>query len=271
MIWMAGNNTRFLVESALLSHGLVSVTDEDLLHAWPFSEQNIAWVEEGAIKIGTLQHFLRFRNGTDSTHRIDCNFLPAALSQGATGALTASGTMAVCQKMGIRLAVTCGIGGICDIEAEKLCPDLPALEKIPVALISSGPKDMIDVPATFEWLAEHGVMVCSVNQARYTGYIFKSTNVPVHQTELVDIALAQTRPLLIVNPIPDEKKIEDLAILQAGIIAGKKAEAEGKYYHPAANLEFDRLTNGLSSRIQLDALIKNVEMAQRLVGLMELL
>ena len=269
MTWMAGNNTRFLVESALLSHGLASVTDEDLLCAWPFSEQNIAWVEEGAIKIGGIRQFLCFRSDAGSANRIDCNFLPTALSQGFTGALTASGTMAVCEKVGISLAVTCGIGGICDIKAEKLCPDLPALEKIPVGLISSGPKDMIDVPATFEWLAEHGVLVCSASQAHYTGYIFKSTNVPMHRLELADIALRQKEPLLIVNPIPDEKKIKDLAILKAGVAAGKKAEEEGKYYHPAASSEFDRLTNGLSSKIQLDALVSNVKMAQKLAMLIE--
>ncbi|MDD2251856.1 MAG: pseudouridine-5'-phosphate glycosidase [Dehalococcoidales bacterium] len=269
MIWMDGDNPGFLVESALLSHGLVSVSDEAMLCAWPFSEKIIVWVEEGSIQIGTMEQFLHFRSTAHSANRIDCNFLPTAVSQGATGALTASGTMAVCQRMGIRFAVTCGIGGICDIEAEKLCPDLPALAKILVTLISAGPKDMVDVPATFKWLAEHEVTVCSVNQTRYTGYIFKSTNVPVQQVEFEDIVLKPREHLLIVNSIPDENKIKDLAILQAGVAAGKKAEAEGKYYHPAASAEFDRLTGGLSSKIQLDAMIKNVEIAQKLAALME--
>lgn len=48
-----------------------------------------------------------------------------------SGALTASGTMAVCVKMGIPVAITCGMGGIGDIKGEELCPDLPALQQIP--------------------------------------------------------------------------------------------------------------------------------------------
>ena len=60
-------------------------------------------------------------------------------SEGISGALTASGTMAVCRERHIPLAVTCGMGGIGDIKGEELCPDLPALRDIPVALISTSP------------------------------------------------------------------------------------------------------------------------------------
>lgn len=91
----------YLVESALLTHGLKSVSNE-------------------TIKLVEKQ----------------------------SGALTASGTMAVCVKMGIPVAITCGMGGIGDIKGEELCPDLPALQQIPVVLISAGPKDMLDRKAT---------------------------------------------------------------------------------------------------------------------------
>ena len=40
----------------------------------------------------------------------------------------------------------------------------------------------------------------------------------------------------------------------------KKAEATGGYYHPAANIEIDRLTGGRSSRIQLSSFIANIHM-----------
>lgn len=255
----------FLVESALLSHGLASISDEELLKLWHFTEQNIVWVEEGEIKIGTIQQFLPFRSRKDNLHRIDYTMLFDALSSRLSGALTASGTMAVCKKLGIRLAVTCGMGGIGEIQAEKLCPDLPALEKIPVALISSGPKDMLDIDATFDWLMSHGVTVFCIGQSRYTGYIFKSSDVPLRRVSPADIALEKDQHLLVINPIADEKKLGDLSILQAGITAGKHAETAGRHYHPAANREFDRLSNGYSSKIQLDALVKNVEMAQALI------
>lgn len=42
---------------------------------------------------------------------------------------------------------------------------------------------------------------------------------------------------------------------------GKRAEQEGRYYHPAVNGKIDELTGGYSSRIQLEALLANVLLA----------
>ena len=57
---------------------------------------------------------------------------------------------------------------------------------------------------------------------------------------------------------------EALALLEQGIAAGKAAEAAGREYHPAANAEFDRLTGGESSRIQLRSIIANAMLARHL-------
>ena len=66
------------------------------------------------------------------------------------------------------------------------------------------------------------------------------------------------------NQIPEEKRLEDLSFLQIAILEGKQAEANGGYYHPAANAAFDRLSNGCSSRIQYEALLANVSLAEKL-------
>ena len=127
----------FLIESALLTHGLVSISQEELSRRWPRELDAIAWVDGGNVVIGTMEEFLPFRARASQLRRIDCDRLPSALAEGISGALTASGTMAVCRERHIPLAVTCGMGGIGDIKGEELCPDLPALRDIPVALISS--------------------------------------------------------------------------------------------------------------------------------------
>ena len=68
--------------------------------------------------------------------------------------------------------------------------------------------------------------------------------------------------LLILNPIPERERVQDSSILADAIKAGKQAEAEGRYYHPAANGEIDRRTGGYSSRIQLESLQRNILLAQ---------
>lgn len=257
---------KFLVESALLTHGLVSVSQEELRSLWPTEIDCITWVDQGQVVIGSMEQFLPFRQRAAELCRISWEDLPGALEKGVSGALTASGTMAVCQQMGLPLAVTCGMGGIGDIKGEELCPDLPALRDIPVALISTSPKDMLDIPATISWLTGAGVRVLGIGTDRCTGYIFLSADVPLSGRLDKETLPADCRQLLLLNPIPEKERVQDLSLLAQGIAAGKQAEAEGRYYHPAANAAFDRLTGGLSSRLQLRSIIANALMAQKLTN-----
>lgn len=253
----------FLVETALLTHGLVSVSSDQLLDTWPEDDDLLVWIDRGQIVVGGMEDYVPFRRRAASLSRIDCFHLQEALQTGASGALTASGTMAVCAQEGIGCAVSCGIGGIGDIRGEELCPDLPALRDIPVILIATSPKDMLDIPATIAWLTESGVTVLGKGSDACTGYIFRSTDVPLSGMLSADAALS-AGPLLILNPIPREKRIDDLSYLQTAISEGKQAEAAGGYYHPAANAAFDRLTDGLSSQIQYESLLENVRLAEKL-------
>lgn len=256
---------RYLVETALLTHGLRSVGQQALADAWPFEEPILCWVEQGRIVQGAMGDYLPFRARADQAIRIDCASLDAALAEGRTGALTASGTMEVCRRLGVPLAVSCGIGGIGDIKGEELCPDLPALAQIPTALLATSPKDMLDIPATIGWLRARGVHVAG---PRCTGYIFRSADLPLAESlaDYPDAAAVERAVadggLLLLQPMPE--RIGDITILERAIAEGKRAEAEGRYYHPAVNGEIDRLTQGRSSALQLASLIENVRLAARL-------
>lgn len=253
----------FLVETCLLTHGLRSVTDEMLLENWPKELDCIVWIDRGEVRIGGMEEYIPFRRRASEVKRISCNSYADAIKNGISGALTASGTMRVCQELGIPLAVTCGMGGLCDIRGEELCPDLPALEQIPVSLISTGPKDMLDVQGTIGWLREHGVQVLGMDTDHYTGYIFRSTDVTL-SGKVRDELPQPPGNLLIINPIPESERILDLSLLQKGIDAGKEAEMQGGMFHPAANAAYDELSKGWSSVIQMHSLIANAKLAKKL-------
>ena len=255
----------FLVETCLLTHGLRSVTDEMLLEAWPKELNCIAWIDRGEVRIGNMEDYIPFRRQAAEVKRINCNTYADALMNGVSGALTASGTMGVCEELGIPLAVTCGMGGLSAIRKEALCPDLPALAQMPVSLISAGPKDLVDVNGTIDWLQEHGVQVLGANCDRYTGYIFRSTDVPL-SGKLGNVLPQPPGKLLIINPIPEADRIQDLSLLQQGIDAGREAEIRGGMFHPAANAAYDKLSNGWSSVIQLRNLIANAALAKKLTA-----
>ncbi|MBQ7800891.1 MAG: pseudouridine-5'-phosphate glycosidase [Oscillospiraceae bacterium] len=256
-------NHRFLVETCLLTHGLASVTDEMLLEHWPEEWNCIVWVDRGEVRIGGMRDFIPFRRRSGEVCRIDCDTFADAVKNGVSGALTASGTMRVCQELGIGLAVTCGMGGLGDIVGEELCPDLPALERIPVSLISTAPKDMLDIEGTIRWLTDRGVQVLGAGTDRCTGYIFRSTDIPL--SGQIGTSLPQPAgKLLILNPIPEADRIQDLSLLSLGVAEAKEAEKQGGYFHPAANAAYDRLSKGWSSVIQMHSLVANATLANRL-------
>lgn len=254
----------FLVESALLTHGISSISNEEMLETWPEYLNVIAWIDEGRIRIGGMAEFLPFRNKSKDVTRIDCNSFQKSLDNKISGALTASGTMELCSRHGIRLAVTCGMGGIGNVPGEELCPDLPALETIPVALISTSPKDMLDIDATIRWLSDHGVSVFGIGAEYCTGYLFKSARVKLDERlDDPDSTIVRERTLLL-NPIPEYERIADLSILRKADEVGHQAAVQGAFYHPVANNEIDRLSGGHAARIQLRSIIANAELAKRL-------
>ena len=80
--------------------------------------------------------------------------------------------MAVAKKINCNIVVTAGIGGIGDIKTEKLSYDLPALSKMGITLVATSPKDMLDIPGTFDYLHENGVNTYGYNRQDCNGYIF---------------------------------------------------------------------------------------------------
>ncbi len=87
--------------------------------------------------------------------------LAACAVQGAVGATTVGGTLAVCRRVGIRFIGTGGLGGVHrgfpfppDVSA-----DLAELARTPALVVSAGIKSLLDVPATAEALESLGVPV----------------------------------------------------------------------------------------------------------------
>jgi pseudouridine-5'-phosphate glycosidase len=116
-------------------------------------------VLDGEIVVGlTADELARF---DASARKLGPRDVAAAVVQGAIGATTVGGTLAVCAAAGIRVMATGGLGGVHrgwptppDVSA-----DLQALAGATVLVVSSGVKSLLDVPATAELLETSGVPV----------------------------------------------------------------------------------------------------------------
>jgi pseudouridine-5'-phosphate glycosidase len=117
-------------------------------------------VLDGSVRVGlTAEELERF----DATARkVGPRDLAACAAQGAVGATTVGGTLAVCRTAGIRFLGTGGLGGVhrgwesgrLDVSA-----DLAELARTQTLVVSSGVKSLLDVAATAEALETLGVPV----------------------------------------------------------------------------------------------------------------
>lgn len=250
----------YLVETCLLTFGLVSLQNETLLGGWDLPEATFCWLDKGEIIMGSLAEYLPFRASMPQG-KFSCDMLELAIVQKQSGAFTASATMEVCRRYGIPYAVSCGIGGIGEIKGEEVCMDLPALRDLPVTLIATSPKDMLDIPATIAWLQQAGVSILGEGQDFCDGFLFPGDRVPLSGTWQEGM---NKPPLLILRSIAEGLRLQDRSLLEQAVAQAKEVERRGGYYHPAANAALDRLSDGYTSQLQFQSLLANAHFAARL-------
>jgi pseudouridylate synthase len=113
-------------------------------------------VLDGRIKVGLGEDDLaRF---TPESRKLGPRDLAPCVAQGAVGATTVGGTLAVCRVVGIRFMGTGGVGGV-HRGALDVSADVPELARTPALVVSSGVKSLLDVRATVELLETLGVPV----------------------------------------------------------------------------------------------------------------
>lgn len=252
----------FLIETALLTHGVTAISNEELLNHMPLEFPWLVWVDKGKITLGGIADFLPFRKRANDLIRIDQAKLAEACANRLSGALTASGTMAVAAKWGLPMAVTAGMGGIDNPEGGQICNDLTALASLPVTLIATSPKDMLDITVTIEWLTSHGVKVLGNDRDVCDGYVFVGEKVKLSGRLTGSISIGER--MLILNAIPPDKRIQNREILTQSVAKGVEAKAKGQFFHPSVNAALDEATHGKSGRIQLESLIANIYLAASL-------
>jgi pseudouridylate synthase len=148
------------LETTLVAHGFppgegveVGLESERRVRAGGAVPATIG-VLDGRIRVGlTEEELARF---TPDARKLGPRDIAPCVAQGAAGATTVGGTLAVCRVAGIRFLGTGGIGGVyrgtLDVSA-----DLAELARTRVLVVSSGVKSLLDVPATVEVLEALGV------------------------------------------------------------------------------------------------------------------
>ncbi len=146
--------------------------------------------------------------------------IAAVCAGGGHGATTVSASVALAVEAGIGVFATGGLGGVHRRRgapgegAPDVSADLLALSRTPVAVVASGAKTLLDVPATVEALETLGVPVYGFGTDRFPAFYVSSSGIPLRHAfddvaALADAvrrqrALGLRSGVLVCNPPPDD-------------------------------------------------------------------
>src|SRR5205823_5891410 len=222
-------------------------------------------VLDGEIVVGlTGDELARFGPEARKTGPRD---LAAAAAQGAVGATTVGGTLAVARAAGIRWMATGGLGGVHrgfptppDVSA-----DLAQLARTPALVVSAGVKSLLDVPATSELLETLGVPVLGYGVDTLPLFYAAAGGPPVSArvesaAEAARIALAHWElgggGLLVGRP-PDEPLDDVEPLIEAALAAARDEGVTGQALTPYVLSFLHRESRGGTLRANRDLVAQN--------------
>jgi pseudouridine-5'-phosphate glycosidase len=279
---LAGGRPVVALESTLISHGLPYPANLAVARA---SEAAVR--ESGAVPATVAIHEGHLLVGLDdaalealatapagSVRKAARPSLALALAAGGWATTTVSATMIAAHAAGIRVFATGGIGGVHrgaiggSSPSLDVSSDLEELGRTPMAVVCAGPKAILDVPATLEYLETRGVPVVTIGQAELPGFYARSSGLASPQTaasldDAAHVAAVHLElglgGLLICVPVPETEALPDdvarTAIEQA-IREADNAGVSGPALTPWLLARIAEITGGASVRANT-ALIEN--------------
>jgi pseudouridylate synthase len=207
----------------------------------------------------------RFAEPDSGARKVGARDIAACVVQGALGATTVGGTLAVCRALGIRFLGTGGIGGVHRgfAQTADISGDLLQIARTRAVVVCSGAKSILDVNATGELLETLGIPVLGWNTP--TLPVFYSAEggpaVPAVVATSQEVArIAQTQwqldgssGLLLARPPASSLDIEP--IVAEAVQRVRRQGVTGQAVTPAVLTLVEELSDG-----------RNVEVNQRLIA-----
>jgi pseudouridine-5'-phosphate glycosidase len=163
-----------------------------------------------------------------------------------SGACTAGATMVLCHRVGIHVVSTGGIGGVHRGTSWDISPDLRFLGSLPLGVVCSGIKSILDVPRTVEMLESLGVPVIGYKTSSLPGFYTRDSGISLSHSvdsprQIADMwaakeALGMPATILVMNPPPEELAFEQEHVeetVQAILEESKKNSLRGPAVTPA--------------------------------------
>jgi pseudouridylate synthase len=274
------------LESTLISHGLprpenlkVAREAERAVRAEGAVPATIG-VIGGTAKVGLEEAELKLLASAVDVPKLSARDLPVAAVKASHGATTVAATAHLAALAGIRLFATGGLGGVHRgaHESWDVSADLSALARTPVAVVCSGVKSILDVPATLEYLETVGVPIVGFRTFRFPGFYLTDSGSKLDwsvedEGEAARVIQAMAHSglggsgLVIANPLSEDEQLDrDLhdRALVAGLEGLEVRGVRGKDVTPFLLDRFATETRGESLRVNRLIILNNAGLAARI-------
>ena len=264
------------LESTIISHGMpypknveTAFMVEETVRSNKAIPATIAIIN-GRLKVGLTNKEIEFLATNEEVKKVSRRDLPITIAQKLSGSTTVASTMIIASLARIAVFATGGIGGVhrgaensMDISA-----DLEELAKTNVCVVCAGPKAILDIGLTLQYLETKGVPVIGYKTSELPAFYSSESGFDVDYKidsalEIAEILKTKWNLLidggvLVANPIPIafelETSVMDEAIKQA-IIDADNENITGKEITPYLLSKVNEITQGKS----LDANIKLIQ------------
>ena len=264
------------LESTIISHGMpypknveTAFMVEETVRSNKAIPATIAIIN-GRLKVGLTNKEIEFLATNEEVKKVSRRDLPITIAQKLSGSTTVASTMIIASLTRIDIFATGGIGGVhrgaensMDISA-----DLEELAKTNVCVVCAGPKAILDIGLTLQYLETKGVPVIGYKTSELPAFYSSESGFDVDYKidsalEIAEILKTKWNLLidggvLVANPIPIafelETSIMNGAINQA-IIDADNENITGKEITPYLLSKVNEITQGKS----LDANIKLIQ------------
>ena len=286
------------LESTLISHGLpypqnleVAAASEAAVRETSGAVPATVAVRDGRFLVGLDEASLMALATAPpgSVRKAARPSLGFALAEGGWAATTVSATMIAAYAAGIRVFATGGIGGVhrgaLGVPGSLVAPtldissDLDELGRTPMAIVCAGPKAILDVPATLEYLETRGVPVIAVGQDELPGFTARSSGIrapfavpdvaAAARVVAMHLGLGLGSSVLVCVPVPEDVALPDDVARDAVARAVADAVAAGvggPALTPWLLARIAEITSGASVRANPALIVNDARVAGELAA-----
>ena len=273
------------LESTVITHGLPKPNNLETAQAMEkavrdeYATPATICILKGEIHAGINNEELESIANSENAIKVSQRDIAGAVIKRLDGGTTVSGTMTIAYMAGIKIFATGGIGGVHRGNHMDISADLPTLSKIPVIVVCSGAKSILDLPGTREYLETEGIPVIGYQTDELPAFYSKTSGLKVDfrfdkPKEVAEFAkvhwgLGLKSAILVTVPPPSESSLPSdymEEMINLAISEARDRQITGAATTPFLLDRISKQTGQRSLKSNMDLLVNNAHVAGQIAG-----